>query len=385
MIPYGKQHISQQDVDSVVAILQSDWLTQGPAIERFENSVAKHVNARYGVAVNSATSALHIGCLALGLGPGDWLWTSPNTFVASANAGIYCGAKVDFVDIDPKTYNLSVEDLSRKLEIAKLNKVLPKVVVPVHFAGQSCQMAEIYELSKKYGFSVMEDASHAIGGTYKSELVGNCLYSDLTIFSFHPVKIITTAEGGLVTTNRPELYDKLLRLRSHGITRDTKLMSESSHGPWYYQQLELGLNYRMTDIQAGLGLSQIDRLEEFVNRRRELAARYDKLLCNLPVVIPWQYSDSVSSWHLYVVLLDQNKTQKSRREVFEFLRNSGIGVNVHYIPVHTQPFYQSMGFGWGDFQKSEEYYWQAISLPLFSGLSDAAQDKVVASLRMSLS
>ncbi len=376
-IPYGKQSITQADIDAVVEVLQSDWLTQGPAIARFEQIVAAYTGAAHGVAVNSATSALHIACLALGLGPGDWLWTSPNTFVASANVGLYCGAHVDFVDIDPRTYNLSVECLAAKLAEAEAEQRLPKVVVPVHFAGQSCDMAAIHRLAQRYGFAVLEDASHAIGAIYQGYPVGCGRFSDLTVFSFHPVKIITTGEGGMVMTNRPELYEKLIRLRTHGITREAHLMTEPSHGPWYYQQLELGLNYRMTDIQAALGASQMDRLDRFVARRRELAARYDDRLRGLPLTCPWQHPETQSSWHLYVVRLHLGDLGKSHRQVFEALRQAGIGVNLHYIPVHTQPYYQTLGFQWGDFPQAEQYYREVISLPLYYGLTEADQDRVV--------
>jgi len=376
-IPYGKQSITQADIDAVVAVLQSDWLTQGPAIERFEQAVTTHTGAAHGVAVNSATSALHIACLALGLGPGDWLWTSPNTFVASANVGFYCGARVDFVDIDPRTYNLRVEGLAAKLEQAEVAGRLPKVVVPVHFAGQSCEIEAIHRLSQRYGFAILEDGSHAIGASYQGQPVGDGRYSDLTVFSFHPVKIITTGEGGLVTTNRSDLYEKLMRLRSHGITREPGLMTEAAHGPWYYQQLELGLNYRITDIQAALGASQMDRLREFVDRRRALAARYDDLLEGLPLTRPWQHPETQSSWHLYVVRLHLESLDKTHRQVFEALRQAGIGVNLHYIPVHTQPYYQALGFQWGDFPQAEQYYREAISLPLYYGLTEADQDRVV--------
>ena len=364
-IPYGKQSITQADIDAVVEVLQSDWLTQGPAIARFEQTVAAYTGAAHGVAVNSATSALHMACLALGLGPGDWLWTSPNTFVASANVGLYCGAQVDFVDIDPRTYNLSVECLAAKLAQAEAEQRLPKVVVPVHFAGQSCNIATIHRLAQRYGFA------------YQGEAVGCGRFSDLTVFSFHPVKIITTGEGGMVMTNRPELYEKLIRLRTHGITREAHLMTEPSHGPWYYQQLELGLNYRMTDIQAALGTSQMDRLDTFVARRRELAARYDDRLQGLPLTCPWQHPETQSSWHLYVVRLHLDSLGKSHRQVFESLRQAGIGVNLHYIPVHTQPYYQALGFQWGDFPQAEQYYREAISLPLYYGLTDAEQDRVI--------
>ena len=380
-IPYGRQNINQQDIDAVVAVLHSDWLTQGRAIDRFEQAVADYCGVKYAIAVSSATAALHIACLAIGLGNQDYLWTSPNTFVASANCGLYCGAKVDFVDIDPHTYNLSIEALEQKLANASKQGCLPKVLVPVHFAGQSCDMEKIAALSLQYGFHVLEDASHAIGGKYQGKAIGCCEFSDLAVFSFHPVKIITTGEGGMVLTNREDLYEKLIRLRSHGITRNPELMQGESHGAWYYQQLELGFNYRMTDIQAALGASQMQRLEEFVNRRRFLAQRYNHLLQDLPITLPYQHPDTESSWHLYVIHLHLHKISKTHRQVFEELRQAGIGVNLHYIPVHTQPYYQNLGFKWGDFPSSEWYYKSAISIPLYYGLSKEDQNRVVDNLR----
>lgn len=383
-IPYGRQDITQADIDAVVTVLQSDWITQGPAIDHFEQAVADYCKAKYAVAVTSATAALHIACLAAGLGPGDWLWTSPNTFVASANCALYCGAQVDFVDIDAKTYNLDIEALEQKLLVAELQGNLPKVVVPVHLAGQSCEMERIAGLSRKYGFTVLEDASHAIGARYRGQPVGNCQFSDMTVFSFHPVKIITTGEGGMVLTNRDDLYEQLIRLRTHGITRNAQFMTEASHGPWYYQQLDLGLNYRITDIQAALGWSQMQRLEEFVGRRRQLAARYNESLSGLPIFLPHQHADTLSSWHLYVVRLQLDDLRLTHRQVFELLRAAGIGVNLHYIPVHTQPYYQQLGFNWGDFPEAEQYYREAISLPLYYGLSEADQDRVFATLKQTL-
>jgi UDP-4-amino-4,6-dideoxy-N-acetyl-beta-L-altrosamine transaminase len=380
-IPYGRQSISQADIDAVVSVLQSDWLTQGPAIERFEKAVADYCGVKYAVAVSSATAALHISCLAAGLGPGDWLWTSPNTFVASANCGLYCGAKVDFVDIDPQTYNLSVEKLEEKLIEAERSGKLPKVVVPVHFAGQSCEMQRIGTLAQKYGFVVLEDASHAIGAQYQGKPVGSCIYSDLAVFSFHPVKIITTGEGGMVVTNREDLYDCLVRLRTHGITRKPELMTEPSHGLWYYQQLELGFNYRMTDIQAVLGVSQIQRLDDFINRRHFLAESYNQMLAGLPMVLPWQHSDTNSSWHLYVIRLQLDKIAKTHCQIFEELRQTGIGVNLHYIPVYTQPYYQKLGFEFDDFPKAEAYYQEAISLPLYYNLTRENQERVVDTMK----
>ncbi|MBD2546517.1 UDP-4-amino-4,6-dideoxy-N-acetyl-beta-L-altrosamine transaminase [Planktothricoides sp. FACHB-1370] len=380
-IPYGRQDVNQQDIDAVISVLRGDWITQGPTIERFEQAVAAYCGVNYAVAVSSATAALHLACLALGLGAGDILWTSPNTFVASANCGLYCGADVDFVDIDPQTYNLSVTALEQKLSQAEREGKLPKVVVPVHLAGQSCQMDKIAALSEKYGFTVLEDASHAIGAKYQGSPVGNCQFSDMAVFSFHPVKIITTGEGGMVVTNRQDLYQKLIRLRTHGITRNPDLMQGESHGLWYYQQLELGFNYRMTDIQAALGASQMQRLDEFVSRRRFLAARYNELLQDFPLVLPWQHPDTESSWHLYIIRLKLDKIAKTHSQVFEELRQAGIGVNLHYIPVHTQPYYQKLGFAWGDFPEAEAYYQEAISLPLYYGLSEENQNRVVAVLR----
>ncbi|MFN9647768.1 MAG: UDP-4-amino-4,6-dideoxy-N-acetyl-beta-L-altrosamine transaminase [Pseudanabaena sp.] len=383
-IPYGRQDINQADIQQVIDVLSSDWLTQGPAINRFEQAVADYCGVKYAVAVSSATAALHIACLAVGLGQQDWLWTSPNTFVASANCGLYCGAYVDFVDINPHTYNLSIEELEQKLVRASEQNCLPKVLIPVHFAGQSCEMDKIAILSKQYGFKVIEDASHAIGGKYQDKPIGCCEFSDLAVFSFHPVKIITTGEGGMVLTNSQDLYEKLIRLRSHGITRDSNLMQGESHGSWYYQQLELGFNYRMTDIQAALGASQMQRLEEFVSRRRFLAQRYNHLLQDLPITLPHQYSDTESSWHLYVIRLHLDKISKSHRQVFEELRQEGIGVNLHYIPVHTQPHYQSLGFQWGDYPEAEKYYQSAISIPLYYGLTKQEQELIVTILKSSM-
>ena len=380
-IPYGRQSISEADIAAVVEVLQSDWLTQGPMIPTFEQAVATACGSLYGVAVSSATAALHIACLAAGLGDQDYLWTSPNTFVASANCGLYCGAQVDFVDIDPRSYNLSIDELSQKLANAAKSGSLPKVLVPVHFAGQACEMDKIAALSKEYGFTIIEDASHAIGADYQDKPVGCCQFSDMAVLSFHPVKIITTGEGGMVLTNRQDLYEKLIRLRSHGITRNLELMQGESHGAWYYQQLELGFNYRITDIQAALGTSQMQRLSDFIARRRFLAQRYDYLLQDLPLTLPYQHPDTKSSWHLYVIRLHLDKISKTHRQVFEELRHAGIGVNLHYIPVHTQPYYQNLGFKWGDFPESESYYQSAISIPLYYGLSEQDQDRVIGSLR----
>jgi len=384
MIPYGRQEITQADIDSVIEVLRSDFLTQGPMVPRFEQSVARHVGAQHALAVNSATSALHLACLALGLGDGDVLWTSPITFVASANCALYCGAQVDFVDIDPKTYNLCPKALARKLEQAEAVGKLPKVVVAVHLCGQPCDMAAIHELAQRYGFKVIEDASHAIGGKYRGEFIGNCRYSDITIFSFHPVKIITTAEGGMALTNDAQLAQRMALLRSHGITRDPSQMTHEADGPWYYQQIDLGFNYRMTELQAALGISQLQRLDSYVARRHELAKRYDDLLADMPLSTPWQHPDSYSGLHLYVVRLQLKQCAYSHREVFERLRASGIGVNVHYIPVHTQPFYRGLGFTNGEYPEAEQYYREAISLPMYQTLGDDQQDQVVVALQQAI-
>lgn len=381
MIPYGRQSLDQADIDAVVEVLKSDWLTQGPTIERFEAAMAVRCEAGFGVAVCNATAALHIACLAAGLGEGDWLWTSPNTFLASANCGRYCGANVDFVDIDPLTWNLDADALAQKLKIAEGEGTLPKVLVAVAFSGQSCDMRAIRELSRRYGFVVIEDASHAVGAHYAGRPVGCGEFADMTVFSFHPVKIVTTGEGGLVLTNRPELAERLRRLRSHGMTRDPAQMNEPSHGPWYYQQVELGFNYRITDMQAALGLSQLDKLEGFLARRRALVARYQTLLADLPLTLPTLQPDAESAWHLYVVRVQTEGLSVSHRDVFEGLRAAGIGVNVHYIPVHLQPYYRDLGFKPGDFPEAEAYYAQAISLPMYPAMTDEQQDYVVDQLR----
>jgi UDP-4-amino-4,6-dideoxy-N-acetyl-beta-L-altrosamine transaminase len=384
VIPYGKQDINQADIDAVVDVLKSDFLTQGPKVPLFEKTIADYCSAEHAVAVNSATSALHIACMALGLGKDDYLWTSPNTFVASSNCGLYCGAQVDFVDIDSQTYNMCAAALEEKLIQAKLDNALPKIVVPVHFAGQSCDMQRIHQLSKEYGFKIIEDASHAIGGKYLDKPVGCCQYSDITVFSFHPVKIITTAEGGLATTNSAELAQKMQLFRSHGVTRDPQLMTKETEGSWYYQQVALGYNYRMTELQAALGVSQMQRLDQFVEQRQVLQKRYHELLQDLPLVMPFQFKDSYSALHLYPIQIDLDKVQKTHAEVFEALREAGLGVNVHYIPVHTQPYYQNMGFKLGDFPHAEHYYSRAISIPLFHGMSFEQQDEVVAILKQVL-
>ncbi len=384
MIPYGRQEVTPADIEAVEAVLHSDFLTQGPAVARFEQALAAYCGAAHGVAVANATAALHLACLALDLGPGDRLWTSPNTFVASANCALYCGAQVDFVDIDPRTYNMDPAALAARLERAEREGRLPKVVVPVHFAGQSCDMAAIGALARRYGFRVIEDASHAVGGRYRDLPVGACTYSDITVFSFHPVKIVTTGEGGMALTNDAPLARRLERLRSHGTTRDAGLMDAEPDGPWYYQQVELGYNYRITDIQAALGLSQLARLDEYLRRRHRLAGRYDALLAGLPVTVPVRVADAYSALHLYPIQVDPGRGAPDRRRVFEALRASGIGVNVHYIPVHTQPFYRRMGFAPGDFPNAEAYYARAITLPLFATLTDAQQDEIVSALRKAL-
>ena len=381
MIAYARQDITQADIDAVIECLQSDFLTQGPQITKFEQSVASHTGAQHAVAVSNATAALHIACLALDLGPGDWLWTTPNTFVASANCALYCGAQVDFVDTDPRTYNLCPAKLEEKLIAAAQAGKLPKIVVPVHLTGQPCDMAAIHALGQKYGFKIIEDASHAIGGQYKGQPIGNGRYSEITVFSFHPVKIITTAEGGMALTNSAELATRLGLLRSHGITRDPSLMTEPMQGPWYYQQVALGFNYRMTDIQAALGVSQMTRLVKYVKRRHDIAQRYNELLADLPLTLPWQHPDSYSAYHLYVVRMQLDKISSTHRQVFEALRAKDIIVNLHYIPIHTQPYYQEMGFKLGDFPDSEQYYREAISIPMHVNLTDDEQMVVVNVLR----
>lgn len=377
MIPYGRQEITEEDICAVEEVLRSDFLTQGPAVSNFEKVVAKYCGVNHAIAVNSATSALHIACMALDLGPGDWLWTSPNTFVASANCGRYCGASIDFVDINPQTYNMCVSALERKLTAADKEGRLPKVVIPVHFAGQPCDMSVIYELSQTYGFKIIEDASHAIGATYSQHKVGSCFHSDITVFSFHPVKIITTAEGGMATTNNPELAERMSRLRTHGITRDEMHMKSVSEGPWYYEQLELGYNYRMTDIHAALGNSQMNRLDNYISMRHEIADRYDKMLADLPLVTPYRAQNQHSALHLYPIILDDST---KRKFVFEYLRNSAIGVNVHYIPVYLHPDFKKQGFSKGYCPIVEDYYSRAISLPMYPGLTHDQQVEVINSL-----
>jgi len=384
MIPYGKQDITQADIDSVVSVLKSSFLTQGPQVPAFENALMKATGADYALAVNSATSALHIACLALELGKGDILWTTPVTFVASANCGLYCGASVDFVDIDPDTYNLCPKALEQKLVHAKKEGKLPKVLVVVHLCGQPCDMKAIHALSVEYGFKVIEDASHAIGGRYLEQPIGSCEYSDITVFSFHPVKIVTTAEGGAALTNSKALTDKMALYRSHGITRDEALMENASHGGWYYEQIDLGFNYRMTELQAALGVSQMSRLSDFVSARHQLSKRYNEKLAELPITLPYQLPNTYSGLHLYVIRLNLNEISKTHKEVFDALREQGIGVNLHYIPVHLQPYYQKMGFKQGDFPNAESYYSDAISLPMFHGMTHEQQDEVISKLTLIL-
>jgi len=380
MIPYGKQEITQQDIDAVVDVLKSDFLTQGPQVPAFESSLTGFTGAKHALAVNSATSALHIACLSLGLGNGDRLWTTPVTFVASANCGLYCGAEVDFVDIDAATYNLCPVKLEEKLVQAKALGKLPKVLVAVHLCGQPCDMSAISKLAQEYNFKVIEDASHAIGGDYLGTQIGSCKYSDITVFSFHPVKIVTTAEGGAALTNDATLSEKMNLFRSHGVTRDPNLMVGESHGGWYYQQVELGYNYRMTELQAALGVSQMTRLSEFVAARHVLAKRYNDQLSELPITLPYQLPETYSGLHLYVIRLQLDKITKTHKQVFDALRESGIGVNLHYIPVHMQPYYQNMGFNIGDYPAAENYYQEAISLPMFHLMSIEQQDEVVSVL-----
>ena len=377
-IPYGRQDIKQSDIDSVVEVLRSDFLTQGPVVPAFESEVAKYCGAQQAVAVNSATSALHIACLALGVGQGDVVWTSSITFVASANCALYCGARVDFIDIDPLTYNLSVERLMEKLIAAEKAGRLPKVVIPVHLCGQACEMESIYALGQQYGFKIIEDASHAIGGKYKNEPVGNCRYSDITVFSFHPVKIITTGEGGMAITNNSTLAKQMRLLRSHGITSLPEDMHlRAAEEIWNYQQIELGFNYRMTDLQAALGRSQIRRLDSYVEKRHQIAQRYDKELAALSIDIPKQHLDSYSSFHLYSIRIKRNQCTKTQGEIYKSLQAAGINVNLHYIPVYRQPYYEAMGFKAGYCPASEEYHREALSIPMFPGLTDAEQGTVI--------
>jgi len=379
-IPYGRQSIDEKDVTAVCSVLRSDWLTQGPKIKEFEDVIAAYSGAEFAVAVSSGTAALHIACLAAGLRKDDTLWTSPNTFVASANCALYCNAKPDFVDINFLTYNMDVDKLEAKLIEAAKTDSLPKIVIPVHFAGQSCEMERIYDLSNKYNFKIIEDACHALGGSYRNKKIGSCVFSDMAVFSFHPVKTLTTGEGGMILTNNEELYEKLLCLRTHGITRDSKFMEGNPDGPWYYEQIGLGMNYRITDIQASLGISQLTHLDEFISRRHELAKIYNEALSDLPITTPYMHPETYSAFHLYVVRLKLDKIKKTRKEVFESLRKNGIGVNVHYIPVHTQPYYRRLGFSYGQFPEAEKYYEEAITLPLYPSMTEMEQNMVIESL-----
>lgn len=378
MIPYGRQTISEEDIEAVIKVLRSDWITQGPVVPRFEKAIAEYSGSEFAYCANSATSALHVACLALGVGPGDRVWTSPNTFAASANCALYCGASVDFVDIDSVSYNMSIEELYRKLELAEISNSLPKVVIPVHFAGQSCEMDEIAELSRRYGFRILEDASHAIGGKYRNSPIGDCRYSDIAVFSFHPVKVITTGEGGIALTNDPRLGRAMDLFRNHGITKQPdEMVPRPSEESWGYQQQLLGHNYRMTDLEAALGLSQLRRLDEFVNKRRAIAEIYDRSLGETEVVIPWQHPDADSSYHLYPVRLKSRRAGKSQAQLVATLRDAGIAASLHYIPVYLHPYYQSLGFSRGYCPVAEEYFRETISLPIFPSLSRADQQRVI--------
>ncbi|HBF08089.1 MAG TPA: UDP-4-amino-4,6-dideoxy-N-acetyl-beta-L-altrosamine transaminase [Gammaproteobacteria bacterium] len=381
MIPYGRQSIDQQDIDAVIEVLKSDYLTQGPKVPEFEKTIQDYCNVNYAVACNSATSCLHIACLALGLGPGDLYWTSPISFVASANCALYCGAEVDFVEIDPQTYNMSVPALEAKLKEAKAKNRLPNIICPVHIAGQSCDMQAIYTLAQEYGVHVIEDASHAIGGRYQDKPIGDCRYSDITIFSFHPVKIITTGEGGVATTQNEELHHKMQMYRSHGVTKDPSKFQDKTKGSWYYEQQTLGYNYRMTDIQAALGISQFKKLDANVEKRQKIAATYSQALKDLNIQLPSLIQDAYSAYHLYIIKLKK----QNHKAIFEALRNNNIGVNLHYRPIHLQPYYQNKGFKEGDFPISEEYAENAISIPMFSGLEDHNQEYVIGVLKQILS
>jgi UDP-4-amino-4,6-dideoxy-N-acetyl-beta-L-altrosamine transaminase len=382
MIPYGRQDISEEDIHAVVETLRSVFLTQGPKVPEFEANIARAVRARHAVAMNNATSALHLACLALDVGPGDMVWTTPLTFIASANCALYCGASVDFVDIDSDTYNISVECLATKLESARRQGTLPKVVIPVHLCGQSCDMAAIKSLAEEYGFWLIEDASHAIGGSYRGEPIGNCRYSDVTIFSFHPVKIITTGEGGIATTNNAMLAERMARLRNHGMTSAPELMEpRPANEIWNYQQIELGYNCRLTDLQAALGTSQLNRLDGYIESRRRIAARYDRELAALPIKLPWQHPDTASSYHLYPIRVMEDRVGPSQRDVYERLRSEGVQANLHYIPVYRQPYYERMGFQAGYCPKAEQYHREAITIPLFAVMTEIEQDIVVSVLR----
>lgn len=384
MIPYGKQEVTDADIASVIKVLQSDFLTQGPTIKNFEDAIIAYTGASYACATNSATSALHIACKALGVGVGDYVWTSPNSFVASANCARYCGANIDFIDINPVTYNIDIDNLSAKLILSEKAGTLPKVVIPVHFAGQACDMKSIYDLSKRYGFKIIEDAAHALGGKYHHDMIGSCRYSDIAVFSFHPLKIITSGEGGMAVTKSEELYQKMELYRSHGITRNPNQMLKKCEGGWYYEQIELGYNYRMTDIHAALGLSQLKRADEFVKKRNDIALIYNEKIENLPIDLPKIDANVYSAFHLYVIQLNLGVGLKSRKQVFQSMREKGIGVHVHYIPIHTQPDYENLGFEKGNFPQSELYYSQALTLPIFPGLKYEEISYICQSLKESL-
>lgn len=385
MIPYGRQDISEDDINSVVKVLESEYLTQGPVVPFFEEAISNYCGVNFGVGANSATSALHIACLALGLGPGDELWTSPNSFVATANCGVYCGATVDFVDVDPKTYNMCPQKLAEKLSFAEKVGRLPKIVIPVHFAGQSCEMLLIQKLSQKYGFKLIEDASHALGAQYLGQKVGNCRFSDITVFSFHPIKMITTGEGGIAVTNDPIIADKLKRFRSHGVTSELAQMAARPKDEiWNFQQTHLGYNYRMTDISAALGLSQLKRLDLFVKKRREIAKQYDDSLSSFPVIRPWQHQDCMNSYHLYPICLKLEELNNTQPQIFSRLRDEGILVNLHYIPIYRHPFYETSGFKAGYCPEAERYFKRALSLPIFYSLNDEQHNIIISKIEMVL-
>ena len=384
MIPYAKQDISDEDIDSVIEVLKSDFLTQGNKVPLFEDIISERVGAKYALAANSATSCLYLSCLSLGLSKEDILWTSPITYVASANCALYCGAEVDFVDIDPLTWNISVEILEEKLKTARKIKKVPKILVLVHLAGNPCDLQKVFDLSKEYGFSIIEDASHALGSKYSGEHIGSSVYSDISVFSFHPVKNITTGEGGMILTNNQKLSEKIHLYRSHGITRDTKKMINKEEGLWYYEQLLLGFNFRMSDIHAALGISQMNSLDKFISIRNELSQIYTEELKGLPLTIQRVRKEDLSAWHIFVIRLKLSELKLSRLEIYNSLRNKGIGVNVHYIPVHLHPFYKNLGFNKGDFPNSENYYDGAITIPMFTKLKKKEIKYVIQALKESI-
>ncbi len=381
MIPYGRQDINENDIDAVIDVLKSDYLTQGQIVPEFEGKIAKYCGAKYSVASNSATSALHIACLALNIGKADIVWTSVISFVASANCALYCGAKIDFIDIDPVTNNLSINHLKKKLILAEKNNTLPRAIIPVHLSGQSCDMYEIHELSKKYNFKIIEDASHAIGGEYYSKKIGACEYSDITVFSFHPVKIITAGEGGMSLTNNKELFNRMMKFRNHGITKDSNEFKNNSSGAWYYEQIKLGFNYRLSDIHAALGLSQFNRLDNFIEKRNLLAKKYSQCLSESPIKLPVVKKDRISSWHLYIIKIDLNSCTRSHNEIFNLLRREGIGVQLHYIPIPMHPYFKSLGFNMDDYINAKSYYQQALSIPIYPLMTEAEQNKVLGAIK----